>query len=296
MELVKDIYFNTDKLVENAKVKVSYTGKFYQGNNDKVFIHYGYGENWNNVKDSEMIKTDLGYQTELDLVGGNTLNFCFKNQNNEWDNNNGQNYVFAIESATTNNLGTTTVGATEEASASFFGKTFGEPQEATSNVYWNTELEANSGVVEGTDTPTSVDTYIDTIPTAEPTIATENAGNIIGADGIANLNAGISADALGTPSLDTVVTPTANIGDTVLGTTANTGTVAGTPNKNSIFKFIPTTNETPAVVTNALAVVNTGFQKTVVWTKKIKTQVCKFFSYVPKFISGNYKRKIEDKK
>ena len=31
MELVKDIYFNTDKLIENTKVKVSYTGKFYQG-------------------------------------------------------------------------------------------------------------------------------------------------------------------------------------------------------------------------------------------------------------------------
>ena len=47
MELVKDIYFNTDKLVENTKIKVSYTGKFYQGNNEKVYLHYGYGENWN---------------------------------------------------------------------------------------------------------------------------------------------------------------------------------------------------------------------------------------------------------
>ena len=46
-----------------------------------------------------MKKTDLGYQTELNLAGGNTVNFCFKNQNNEWDNNNGQNYSFPIEKA-----------------------------------------------------------------------------------------------------------------------------------------------------------------------------------------------------
>ena len=83
MELVKDIYFNTDKLVENTKVKVSYTGKFYQGNNDKVFLHYGYGKDWNNINEIEMAKTDLGYQAELDLVGKDTINFCFKNQNNE---------------------------------------------------------------------------------------------------------------------------------------------------------------------------------------------------------------------
>lgn len=97
MELVKDIYFNTDKLVENTNVKVSYTGKFYQSENEKVFLHYGYGKDWNNVNDIEMKKTDLGYQAELNLGNCDTLNFCFKNQNNEWDNNFGKNYVFDIE-------------------------------------------------------------------------------------------------------------------------------------------------------------------------------------------------------
>ena len=32
MELVKNIFFNTDKLVENINVKISYTGKFFQEN------------------------------------------------------------------------------------------------------------------------------------------------------------------------------------------------------------------------------------------------------------------------
>ena len=33
----------------------------------------------------------------LDLLEGDTFNFCFKNENNNWDNNNGQNYVFPLE-------------------------------------------------------------------------------------------------------------------------------------------------------------------------------------------------------
>ena len=30
MELTKNIFFNTDKLIENSKVKISYTGTFFQ--------------------------------------------------------------------------------------------------------------------------------------------------------------------------------------------------------------------------------------------------------------------------
>ena len=43
MELVKNIFFNTDKLTQNSTVKISYTGKFFQDNSEEVYIHYGYG-------------------------------------------------------------------------------------------------------------------------------------------------------------------------------------------------------------------------------------------------------------
>ena len=97
MELTKNIFFNTDKLVENSKVKISYTGKFFQDNSEKVFFHYGFGENWDNVKDIVMEKTELGFQTEIELISSETLNFCFFNENGEWDNNYNKNYVFPIE-------------------------------------------------------------------------------------------------------------------------------------------------------------------------------------------------------
>ena len=97
MELVKNIFFNTDKLPPNSKIKISYTGKFFQDNSQDVYIHLGFGSNWDNLQDIKMEKTELGFQTEFDLEESDSLNFCFKNGNEEWDNNNGQNYIFPIE-------------------------------------------------------------------------------------------------------------------------------------------------------------------------------------------------------
>lgn len=97
MELTKNIFFNTDKLVENSKVKISYTGKLFQDASEEVSIHYGFGNNWDNVNDMKMEKTDLGFQAEIQLSEGTTFNFCFKNEEGCWDNNEGQNYIFPIE-------------------------------------------------------------------------------------------------------------------------------------------------------------------------------------------------------
>lgn len=97
MELVKNIFFNTDKLVENTSVKISYTGKLFQENCEEVYIHYGFGINWDNLSETKMIKTDLGFQAEINLLSDDTLNFCFRDNNDIWDNNNSENYVFPIE-------------------------------------------------------------------------------------------------------------------------------------------------------------------------------------------------------
>ena len=97
MELVKDIYFNTDKLVENTSVKISYTGKLFQENCEEVYIHYGFGINWDNLNEVKMVKTELGFQAEIELFSADTLNFCFRDNNNVWDNNNLENYIFPIE-------------------------------------------------------------------------------------------------------------------------------------------------------------------------------------------------------
>lgn len=97
MELTKNIFFNTDKLIQNTKVKISYTGKLFTDCAEKVFIHYGFGLLWDDLNDIEMEKTELGFQAEINLTDADSFNFCFKDSNNNWDNNDGKNYVFSIE-------------------------------------------------------------------------------------------------------------------------------------------------------------------------------------------------------
>ena len=97
MELTKNIFFNTDKLVANTTVKISYTGKLFQENAEEVFIHYGFGLQWENLSDVKMDKTELGFQAEINLDDSETLNFCFNDGQGNWDNNDNQNYIFEIE-------------------------------------------------------------------------------------------------------------------------------------------------------------------------------------------------------
>ncbi len=97
MELVKNIFFNTDRLIAGNTVKISYTGLFFQDKSEKAFIRYGFGENWENLVEAEMEKTELGFQIEIDLLDKDSFNFCIKNEDDKWDNNNGENYTFKIE-------------------------------------------------------------------------------------------------------------------------------------------------------------------------------------------------------
>ena len=97
MELVKNIFFNTDKIIEGAKVKISYVGYLFQNGSEDVYLHYGFGMNWDNVSEIKMEKTELGFQCEIDILDAESLNLCFRNGNDEWDNNFGQNFTFPIE-------------------------------------------------------------------------------------------------------------------------------------------------------------------------------------------------------
>lgn len=101
MELTKNIFFNTDKLVPNTTVKISYVGKLFQEDSEEVYIHYGFGLLWENVSEVKMEKTELGFQAEINLENSESFNFCFRNGLGEWDNNDGENYIFPIEKVDT---------------------------------------------------------------------------------------------------------------------------------------------------------------------------------------------------
>ena len=97
MELVKDIFFNTDKIVQNSSLKISYVGSLYGEGAKEVYIHYGFNQTWDGVTDIQMEKTELGFQCEIEIGEYDTLNFCFNDGNGNWDNNDGSDYTFNIE-------------------------------------------------------------------------------------------------------------------------------------------------------------------------------------------------------
>lgn len=97
MELVKNIFFNTDKIIEGEKIKISYVGYLFQIGSEEVYLHYGFGMNWDNVSEVKMEKTEIGFQCEIDVLESETLNLCFRNNADVWDNCFGQNFIFDIE-------------------------------------------------------------------------------------------------------------------------------------------------------------------------------------------------------
>lgn len=74
---------------------VAYDGLLAKSGAEHVFLHIGEGENFFNEKDVRMEKVGTQkFETTVHVQPtGETVNFCFKDCANNWDNNNGKNYI-----------------------------------------------------------------------------------------------------------------------------------------------------------------------------------------------------------
>ena len=97
MEFTKDIYFNTTPTATND-LTITYHG--FLSNSADLSIVYGYGDSWENTTEKIMDRQDDGFSTTINLLDYDTFNFCFKNSNNEWDNNSYCNYIIGIAPST----------------------------------------------------------------------------------------------------------------------------------------------------------------------------------------------------
>lgn len=86
-----------NNVIKNKTCKITYSGMLFQNNSEFVNIVYGFGNEWNHTKEQEMEKTEQGFVAEVNMLDYDTFNFCFRNSNYEWDNNNYQNYTSPIE-------------------------------------------------------------------------------------------------------------------------------------------------------------------------------------------------------
>lgn len=77
-------------------VKIQYDGLLSKSGAAHVYAHVGYGSKWENPQDVPMARSSTGFETTIPVIKGDTLNLCFKDCANHWDNNSGMNYSFDI--------------------------------------------------------------------------------------------------------------------------------------------------------------------------------------------------------
>lgn len=105
MDFTKDIYINKDIIHEDSEIVILYKGFLFSNNlTNELFISYGYGDLWDNKSEIKMKPSTFGYLATIKIESGKNLQFCFRNNKGNWDNNEGENYILPITETTTEDL------------------------------------------------------------------------------------------------------------------------------------------------------------------------------------------------
>jgi hypothetical protein len=86
-------------LSESGKeVAIRYNGLLAASGATDIYIHYGYGEadKWEDVADMHLERSCEGWESSVSMDDKRQLNFCFRDSANNWDNNNGLNWIYRI--------------------------------------------------------------------------------------------------------------------------------------------------------------------------------------------------------
>ncbi len=90
------VFFDTENLVEGRTAKLTYKGILAENGANEIYVHFGFGLLWNNLQEIKLDKVDDHFETEISLISCDDLNFCFRDENNNWDNNEAKNYSAPI--------------------------------------------------------------------------------------------------------------------------------------------------------------------------------------------------------
>lgn len=76
------------------QVKICYSGLLPKSGADQVFLHCGYSDpqNWREVQTLQMDRAMQGFEKSIPMRD-HTAVFCFKDSAENWDNNNGHNWL-----------------------------------------------------------------------------------------------------------------------------------------------------------------------------------------------------------
>ena len=103
MQIAENLYANTDKFIKGNTTRFVYSGKLF--NKDTVeheAVYFCYSQvkpkknQTNNITKVQMIKSDLGFQTDLLLDQLGNMYFYFETDDKK-DNNRGHSYKIEVE-------------------------------------------------------------------------------------------------------------------------------------------------------------------------------------------------------
>ena len=102
-DLVDDgVLVKPTPITSGQRVTVWYSGLLARHGADQVYLHYGFGPGqWQDVRDVPMKRVGwIGdtplWEAQLEARSFGTLEFCFHDSADHWDNNNGHNWVYQI--------------------------------------------------------------------------------------------------------------------------------------------------------------------------------------------------------
>jgi hypothetical protein len=82
---------------QGGKIRINYQGLLKNSRSTDVYLHYGV-DGWKNVNSAKMRKMPNGiFGVEIEADAGREINFCFRDNSNNWDNNNGWNWSAEIQ-------------------------------------------------------------------------------------------------------------------------------------------------------------------------------------------------------
>lgn len=91
------VYIDEATLYEGRKTKLKYNGNLIRNGAEEIHVHLGFGLLWENLTEIKMTKRDNHFEAEIPLIKSDSLNFCFRDNYNNWDNNSYQNYIYDIK-------------------------------------------------------------------------------------------------------------------------------------------------------------------------------------------------------
>ena len=71
------------------ELNIVYHGWIAKNNPEKIYLVCGFGPNWDNTQKIEMHKIEEYFIAKVKILNNNSFNFCFCNEKDEWDNNDG---------------------------------------------------------------------------------------------------------------------------------------------------------------------------------------------------------------